>query len=72
MLRPSLFIFFSPVQVGVGLAGSYEAAVHAARHFLDSMNEDQVAVKLDIANAFNCLHGDHMLETFRNIIPEIY
>ena len=63
---------FSPVQVGVGVSSGCEAAVHAARRFLDSMDEDQLFVKLDFANAFNCLHRDHELETVRNIIPEIY
>ena len=69
MLRPNLLFFFSPVQVGVGVSGGCEVAVHAARRFLDSMDEDQIFVKLDFAKAFNCLHRDHMLEPVRNIIP---
>ena len=64
--------FFSPVQVGVGVSVVCEAAVHAALRFLDGMDEDQIFVKLDFANAFNCLQRDHMLETVRNIIPKIY
>ena len=72
MLRQNLLIFFNRVQVGVGVSGGYEAAVYAARRFLDSMDEDEIFVKLDFANAFNCLHRDHMLETVRNIISEIY
>ena len=64
--------FFSPVQVSVGDSWGYEAAVHAARRFVDSMDEDKIFVKRDFANAFNCLHRDHLLETVRNIIPEIY
>ena len=39
-------------------SGGCEAAVHAARRFVDSMGEEQVFVKLDFANAFNCLHRD--------------
>ena len=60
------------MQVGDGVSVGCEAAVHAACRFLDSMNEDQIFVKLDFANAFNCLHRDHMRETIRNIFPEIY
>ena len=56
MLRPNMLIFFSPVQAGVGVSGGCEAAVHAARRFLDSMDEDRIFVKLDFANVFNCLH----------------
>ena len=48
--------FFSPVQVGVCVSGGCEAAVHAARRYLDSMDEDPIFIKLDFANAFNCLH----------------
>ena len=54
------------------MSGGCEAAVHAVRRFPDSMDEDQIFVKLKFANAFNCLHRDHMLETVRNIISEIY
>ena len=36
------------------------------------MDEDQIFVKLDFANAFDCLRRAHMRETVRNIIPEIY
>ena len=60
------------MQVGVVVYGGCEAVVHAARRFVDSMDEDKIFVKLDFANAFNYLYRDHMLETVRNIIPEIY
>ena len=43
------------MQVVVGMSGGCEAAMNAARRFLDSMDEDQIFVKLDFANAFNCL-----------------
>ena len=72
MLRTNLIICFSPVQVGVVVSGGCQAAVHAVLRFLDGIDEDQIFVKLDFANAFNCLQRDHMLETVRNIISEIY
>ena len=60
------------MQVGVGVSGGCQAAVHAVLRFLDGIDEDQIFVKLDFANAFNCLQRDHMLETVGNIISEIY
>ena len=48
--------YFSPLQLGVGTAGGCEAAVHAARRFLETMPPDWVMVKLDFTNAFNSLH----------------
>ena len=64
--------FFSPVQVGVGVPGGCEAAVHAARKFVENMGADDVLVKLDFANAFNCLHRDHMLNIVKEFVPVIY
>ena len=47
--------YFSPHQLGVGTAGGCEAAIHATRRYLDSLEEGKVLVKLDFTNAFNCL-----------------
>ena len=38
--------FFSPFQLGVGVPGGCEAAVHATRRFAEHMPGDQVIVKL--------------------------
>ena len=43
----------APRQLGYGVRGGSEAAVHAARCFLNNMSTDQAMVKLDFANAFN-------------------
>ena len=64
--------FFSSVQVGVGVPGGCEAAVHAAQRFVENMGADYVLVKLDSANAFNRLHRDHMLNIVKEFVPEIY
>jgi hypothetical protein len=63
---------FAPIQLGVGVPGGCEAAVHACRRFLLDMPEDHVIVKLDFTNAFNCLRRDIMLDAVLNAIPEIY
>ena len=38
--------YFNPLQVGVGIAGGCEAAVHATRRFLSTMPADNIIVKL--------------------------
>ena len=67
----SLADYFKPLQVGVGVAGGYEAAVHATRRFLSTMSADNIIIKLDFSNAFNSLHMDYMLERVSEVIPEL-
>ena len=62
----------APCQVGVGVKGGCEAGFHATRRFTNQMPPDYVVVKLDFANAFNCLDRDHMLQQVAIQIPEIY
>jgi len=64
--------FFAPRQLGAGIKGGCEAAVHATRRFLCSLQPGSVIVKLDFSNAFNCLHRDSMLDAVHQQIPEIY
>ena len=47
--------YFSPIQLGVGVLGGCEAAVHSTRRYIDAMPEGHVVAKLDICNAFNSL-----------------
>ena len=54
--------YFQPHQLGVGSSGECEAAIHAARRYLESLLPDHVVVKLDFANAFNTLHRYDMLQ----------
>ena len=62
----SLAEYFSPLQLGMGVSGGCEAAVHAARRFLDHM---LVMVKLDFANAFNSLHRIVILDAIASKVP---
>ena len=64
----SLAEYFSPLQLGVGVSGGCEAAVHAARRFLDNMQDDWVMVKLDFANAFNSA----ILVAIASMAPHLY
>ena len=64
--------YFNPTQVGVGTKGGCEAAIHAARRFLDGMPSQSVLVKLDFTNAFNSLHREEILNRVATMAPELY
>jgi hypothetical protein len=68
---PRLIAYLSPRQVGVGTPGGVEAAVHATRRFLETMDKDCILVKLDISNAFNSLCRARMMSAINELIPEI-
>lgn len=63
---------FSPRQLGVGIAGGCEAAVHSVRRFLTHAAPDDILVKLDFSNAFNSIRRDAMLAAVVSNIPELY
>ena len=63
---------FAPTQLGAGISGGCEAAVHAARRFIENMPSDYVVAKLDFSNVFNNLHRDVMLQSVFNKLPDIY
>jgi len=63
---------FAPVQLGVGVPCGAEAAVHATRRYVMSMQNENVFVKIDFSNAFNSLRRDCMLEAVAKDLPEIY
>jgi len=60
-----------PYQLGVGVPGGAEAAISAARQFLDS-SPNNVLLKLDFTNAFNTIRRDCILESVADISPEWY
>jgi hypothetical protein len=62
----------SPRQLGVGVAGGCEAAVHAVRRFLSGSQKGDITVKLDFTNAFNSIHRDVVLKAVSDIAPELY
>ena len=61
-----------PVQLGVNISGGCEAIVHATRRFTSKMTADDVVIKLDFTNAFNCLRRDVMLQTVAVELPGLY
>ena len=72
--RPFLSDFFLPyVQVGVGIPGGLEAAIHAVRHSLSQFgNDDSLALfKIDMKNAFNECNRSAFLDGVCKEFPEI-
>ena len=68
----ALSSYLVPIQVGAGVPGGCEAAVHSVRRFIQSMPPDFAVVKLDYCNAFNSLNRCHMLNEVHKILPELY
>ena len=61
-----------PIQVGVGICGGAEAAVHATRRLLSNLPDNHVFVKLDFTNAFNSVRRDAILTTVAEKMPDLY
>ena len=62
----------APRQLGYGVSGGAEAAVHAAKVYITNLRPEDVLVKLDFRNAFNSIRRDKMLEAVQTLAPEIY
>ena len=61
-----------PQQLGVGISGGAEAAVHAVRKLVQNLPPGHDIVKLDFSNAFNSIRRDLILDAIASKIPEIY
>ena len=61
----------APHQLAYGTPLGAEAAVHAARIYLHNLQPDEVLLKLDFRNAFNCIHGDKMLKAVEELVPDL-
>ena len=68
---PKLVDYFRPIQLGVGIPGGCEAAVHASRIFLQQLPDNYVLAKLDFANAFNSVDRPRVLAEVSELAPEI-
>ena len=69
---PSLFL--PSGQVGVGVSGGLDAAIHALRVFLTDYGTDEglCCLKVDMANAFNACSREALLHRTREHLPELY
>ena len=62
----------SPRQLGYGVSKGAEAAVHAARLYINNLGSNKAVLKLDFINAFNSIRRDKMLSTVKRLAPSIY
>ena len=62
----------APRQLGYGVKGGAEAAVHAARLYLHNLDPSRALVKLDFCNAFNSIRRDKMLEAVQRLAPQLF
>ncbi|XP_052759361.1 uncharacterized protein LOC128202586 [Galleria mellonella] len=69
-IKPKLTEQFQPKQLGFGTKGGCEAAVHAARTFINSGN-GEVFLKVDVKNAFNSIDRRSFLAEVERIVPEV-
>ena len=62
----------APRQLGYGIKGGCEAAVHSVKLYLDTLNPNQALLKLDFRNAFNSIRRDKMLEAVQDLAPDLF
>ena len=62
----------APTQLGFGVRGGVEAAIHAARQYLHLLPPDYAIIKLDFRNAFYSVCRDKMLSAVLDLAPELY
>ena len=68
---------FSPIQLGVGVKGGCESAVHAIRDLVESASSEiptanQMLLKVDVKNAFNTVHREAVFAVVKRQCPEIF
>jgi len=70
-LIPRFSTVFAPLNLGFGVPGGAEAAVHAARIFVSDAKSGDVFLKLDFRNAFNTIRRDFAAECIAGNVPEL-
>jgi len=61
-----------PQQLGAGVSGGAEAAVHATIRLAKNLSSDHGIVQLDFSNAFNCVRREVILDAVAAEMPDIY
>ena len=69
---PACAAGLAPRQVGVGIPGGLEGAVHAVSRFAQSLDQNRILAKLDFTNAFNCLSRKTMFAQVAQSFPCLY
>lgn len=65
--------YFQPYQLGFASKRGCEAVIHATRTFIkERQTSNDILVKIDYKNAFNCVKRDILLENIKKNVPELY
>ena len=70
-MRDDMSNLLAPRQLGFGVKRGAEAAVHAARLYINNLEVNQGLVKLDFRNAFNTVRRDKMLDAVSDLAPTL-
>ena len=65
-----MIYLLAPRQLGYGVRGGAEVAIHAARLYMQDL-EQKYVLTLDFRNAFNSLHRDKMLQAVKYFAPNL-
>ena len=73
-VKQDMIDLLSPFQLGFGLPGGAEAAIHAARIYMTRLTStnNTTVVKLDFQNAFNSIRRVKMLSAVSDLCPVLY
>ena len=63
--------YLAPLQQGVGVKGAAENIVRYIRLATQKLNTDDACFQVDITNAFNSIHRDHMLQEVASHLPQL-
>ena len=72
IMKSKMSALLAPTQLGFGIKGGVDAAIHAARYYLHHLTPHHAVVKLDFRNAFNSVRRDKMLNAVLDLAPELF
>ena len=72
IMKTKMSALLAPTQLGFGIKGGVDAAIHAARYYLHHLTPHHAVVKLDFRNAFNSVRRDKMLNAVLDLAPELF
>jgi hypothetical protein len=71
-VKDTLSTFFQPIQIGFGIKGGGEAAVHSIRKYIKNQSDAEVILKIDVKNPFNSVERDSILSMVKDITPDLF
>lgn len=71
-ISEELVQILKPKQIGFGVKGGAEAAIHSVRSFIRFNKSAETIIKVDVSNAFNTLDRISFLKQIEGKLPSIY